>query len=289
MAYAKEEIKAGILIVISLLILSLFTILVGGTHFFEKFDTYYVHVMNAAGLETGSQVRLGGVRVGRVLDISAPEKAGESVVVKIGLRQGTPVYKGTKAMISQIGFVGDIYLLLSVRESSDERHSPGDTIPVIEGTDFTLLMAKVDSISDSLDRLINDVDRVFSRDNVDEIEKTIRSMGHALDDVGDLVRGTRGDLSELLKTATVDFKKAEEAIETIKNTAGSIGVTADAITDTTHSITKSSESVGTAVDLQSQNLSALIASLRVATETLQDVLREIKHKPWSIMYREGDE
>lgn len=289
MAYAKEEIKAGILIVLSLLILSSFTILVGGTHFFEKFDVYYVEVMNAAGLETGSQVRLGGVRVGRVLDISAPAAPGGRVVVRIGLKQGAPIYKGTKAVITQIGFVGDIYLLLSVREASDERHKAGDTIPVIEGADFNLLMAKVDAISDSLDRLINDVDRVFSKSNVDEIEKTIRGIGLVLNEIGGLVRDTKGDLSGLMKTATNDFKKAEEAIETIKNTAGSIGVTADAITDTTHSITRSSEDVGKAVDLQSQNLSALIVSLREATETLQDVLREIKQKPWSIIYREGAE
>jgi phospholipid/cholesterol/gamma-HCH transport system substrate-binding protein len=65
----KDEIKAGIIILTSIVILSVFVILIGGSQFLEKYDTYTVRVMNAAGLETGAQVKLGGVRVGRVLNI----------------------------------------------------------------------------------------------------------------------------------------------------------------------------------------------------------------------------
>ena len=66
MASLKEEIKAGLIILISLILLSGFIILVGGSQFFEKLDIYYVKVMDAAGLEVGAQVKLGGVRIGRV-------------------------------------------------------------------------------------------------------------------------------------------------------------------------------------------------------------------------------
>ena len=61
----KEEIKAGIIIVASFLILTALVILIGGSNLFEKFDVYYVKVMNTSGLETGAQVKLGGVRVGQ--------------------------------------------------------------------------------------------------------------------------------------------------------------------------------------------------------------------------------
>ncbi|MGQ9570766.1 MAG: hypothetical protein ACUVUQ_07985 [Thermodesulfovibrionales bacterium] len=53
-AYMKETIKSGLLITVSLLILSGFIILIGGSQFFEKFDHYYVKVTNAAGLEVGA-------------------------------------------------------------------------------------------------------------------------------------------------------------------------------------------------------------------------------------------
>jgi phospholipid/cholesterol/gamma-HCH transport system substrate-binding protein len=72
----KEEIKAGIIIVASLVILSIFVILIGGSQFMNKYDKYYVRVLNAAGLETGAQVKLGGVRVGRVLSVREPDGPG---------------------------------------------------------------------------------------------------------------------------------------------------------------------------------------------------------------------
>src|SRR5512143_4287478 len=110
MAHLRDEIKAGIIVITSLVILSLFIILIGRREFFEAFDVYYLRIMNAAGLDAGAEVRLAGVRVGRVLDITAPASAGEPVTVKIGIKKGTPLYTGTKALITQIGFVGDIYL-----------------------------------------------------------------------------------------------------------------------------------------------------------------------------------
>ncbi|HTR44106.1 MAG TPA: MlaD family protein, partial [Thermodesulfovibrionales bacterium] len=112
--YLKDEIKAGVIIVSSLVILSVFVILIGGSSFFEKSDIYYTKVMNAAGLEKGAEVKLGGVRVGRVSEIREPEGPGKPVTVEMAMKKGTALYKGTKALITQIGFVGDTYLLLTI-------------------------------------------------------------------------------------------------------------------------------------------------------------------------------
>ena len=51
LAEVKEEIKAGIIIGASFLILTALVILIGGSNMFEKFDTYYVKVMNTSGLK----------------------------------------------------------------------------------------------------------------------------------------------------------------------------------------------------------------------------------------------
>ena len=109
MVYLKDEIKAGVIIVISLILLSAFTIFVGGTQFFEKYDIYYVKLLNA---------RLGGVRAGKIMDIKPPTGPGEPVTITLGLNQGTDLFQGTKAFITQVGFVGDAYLLLSIVETS---------------------------------------------------------------------------------------------------------------------------------------------------------------------------
>ncbi|NJD55955.1 MAG: MCE family protein [Nitrospirae bacterium] len=287
----RDEIKAGLIIVISMVLLTLVVILIGGGQFLEKFDHYTIRVKNAAGLEPGAQVKLGGVRVGRVLAVREPGRAGESVVIEIGIKRGKPIYKGTKALITQVGFVGDIYLLLTVNDTVDERIRVGDVIPSGEVVDFGTIMAKVEGLSRSLDTLIRDMDKVFSPENirqmesllgntnkamvsassnVDRIATSIRTttdkLSAVLDELEGLVRNNKAEFSEVLKKAREDLEKAEGMISSIE---------------------KSAKTVDKAVDLQSGNLDALLATMTRTTDELQELIHELKRKPWSVIYKEG--
>ncbi|MBA4371407.1 MAG: hypothetical protein C0402_00950 [Thermodesulfovibrio sp.] len=294
----KEEIKAGIIIVASLLIMSVFVVLIGGGQFLNKYDKYYVRVQNAAGLETGAQVKLGGVRIGRILSISEPSGPGKPVTIEIGVRQGTPIYKGTKALITQIGFVGDIYLLLTVDQTTDERIKIGEDIPSSSTVEFTMMMAKMNSLAESVDGLIKDVNKLFSPPNVKRIENLIVDTNKAivsgsaslekvaagfksaaaklelvLNEVEGLIKANKGEVSELIKKAREDLEKAGDMIKSLEETSRSVG--------------KTSNSIDKAVVLQSQNLDVLLTTMTRTTEELQELLLEIKSKPWSIIYKEG--
>jgi ABC-type transporter Mla subunit MlaD len=273
LAFLKEEIKAGVIIISSLIILSGFTILIGGSTLFEEFDTYYVKVMNAAGLEPGSQVKLGGVRIGSVTGIEAPEGPGESITITIGIKEGTALYRGTKAIITQIGFVGDIYLLLAVDKTTAERIEVGEVIPSFESVDFNILMVKAGEISVSLDTLIKDIDRLFSQGNIQNIEDLIKEVALVLEELTELFKDNKEGISDLIEEAKKTIEKA--------------GDMASAFEDTAKSVNKTSETLDGAVDLQSQNMTNLLTALSEATEDLQDVLQEIKNKPWSLLYKEG--
>lgn len=299
MAILRDEVKAAIIIAGSLLVLSLLIILIGGTKLFAKYDKYYTKVTNAAGLEVGAQVRLGGVRAGRVLDIVAPEEPGELVTIVIGLNEGTPVYNGTMARISQIGFVGDIYLLLSVSSTGAGRLEPGATLPAVEPVEFSELMAGLDRISVSLDALIRDIDRVFSDNNVKGIEMLVKNtnaaianassdietvsaairettdkMKEVLDEVQVFVRERKGDFREVVKKAQKDLDAAEGMILAIEETARRIGNTTDV--------------VGSAVGRQDRNLDEVLTNLNRTLRDLQDLLQALKLKPWSFIYREEE-
>jgi phospholipid/cholesterol/gamma-HCH transport system substrate-binding protein len=293
----KEEIKAGIIIVTSFLVLSALVVLIGGSRLFEKIDKYYVKVTNAAGLETGSQVKLGGVRVGRVLSIAEPAGPGRPLTIEIGLKKGTPVYKGTKALITQIGFVGDIYLLLAVDRTTEGKIEPGGEIPAEEATDFAKMMTKLEGLSQTVDSLVKDIDKLFTPDNIHEMEKLVRNtnkaivvgtanieqvsaslksttekLGQVLAEVEDVVKTNKGEVSELIRKARQDLDRAGEMLRTIEAAAKSVDkVTGD---------------VGVVVDRQGQNIDGLVDAMTRTAEELQGVLQEIRNKPWSVLYRE---
>jgi phospholipid/cholesterol/gamma-HCH transport system substrate-binding protein len=293
----KEEVKAGIIIVSAVVILSGFIILIGGGHFFEKYDKYMIKVTNAAGLETGAQVKLGGVKVGRVLDITAPSHPGEPVTITIGVKRGTVLYKGTKALITQVGFVGDIYLLLTVGNTVNEPIQAGATIPSEEQIQMDVLMAKMNGLSESVDILIKDIDKLFNDKNIKGIENLIGNTNNAIvsgssnvnkiasslkvtteklervmNEVEDLLKGNKGEVTQLIKKAREDIDKAGDMIKSFESTA--------------KSVEKTSKSVDRMVDHQSRNLANLINSMTNTTEELQELLQEIKNKPWSIIYKE---
>jgi len=293
----REEIKAGIIIVSSLLILSIFVILIGGGSIYEKLDKYYVKVMNVGGLEVGSQVRLGGVRVGRVMEIFVPQGPGELVTVEIGIKKGITLYKGTKALITQTGFVGDIYLLLSVSDTSKGVIKPGEIIPSEEQAQFGLIMSKIDVLSSSIDKLVNDVDRLFSEKNVRGIEMligntndaivnsssnlekvanslkgTTEKLNDVLTEVEEVVKSNKGEISQVIKKAKDDLEKANDMIRSIESTAKSFENT--------------SKTIDKNVALQSKRLERLLNSMAETSEELRELIQEIKNKPWSLIYKE---
>ena len=215
----KEEIKAGTIVVVSLLVLSAFIVFIGGGRFFDNYDTYHVHVMNAGGLEVGAQVRLGGVRIGRILSIDPPAGPGKPVTIDVGIEKGTVLYKGTKAMITQLGFVGDIYLLLTVQNTTDEKIHVGDVIPSKEQVQFDVLMSKLEQISDSVNNLIKDVNKVFSQKNIDGIELLVENTNNAIvsgsasiDQVAASLKGTTDKLNLVLNEIEDILKENKEEI-----------------------------------------------------------------------------
>jgi phospholipid/cholesterol/gamma-HCH transport system substrate-binding protein len=297
LAFPRDELKAAAIIAGSLITLSILVVLIGGTRLFKNYDTYYTKISNAAGLEVGAQVRLGGVRAGRVLDIVAPQKPGDLVTIVIGVNKGTPLYNGTTARISQVGFVGDIYLLLSVKSTGAGRLDPGSTLPSDEPVEFSELMEGLDRISVRLDVLLRDMDRLFNEKNIAGIERLVENtnsaivnassnldevtrglyettdkMREVLDEVKLLVREGRGDFNEVMEKATKDLERAEATLEAVEETARKVGDASDA--------------VGGAVGRQDQNIDELLSNLNRTLRDLQDLLQELRLKPWSVIYQE---
>lgn len=290
MPFFKDEIKAGLIITSSFLILSAFVIIIGGSQLFKKSDTYFIKLKNVAGLEEGSQVRLGGLRVGKVFRISAPDKARDPITVTLAIDKGTHLYKGTTAFISQIGFVGDIYLQLSFINASGELIPPGSEIPSEEKIEFASMMTKMESLAHTTENLLKDVNKVFSEKNIKNVEliiehadkaivsgsanvekmlaslkKTSDKLGVVLAEVEDAIKANKGEISATLKKAGETIEQANSMIRAIEQAA---------------------KKADTAIDIQSQNIDALLGALTKTAGELTEALQELKAKPWSVIYKD---
>jgi len=296
LAVLRDEIKALIIVLGSIAVLSVLIIVISGSKFFTRYDKYYTKVTNAAGLEVGAQVRVGGVRSGRVLDIIAPADPGELVTIVIGITDGTPLYRGTTARISQIGFVGDIYLLLTVKGTEAGRIEPGSTIPSVEAVEFSELMAELDELGRSVESLIKDVNQIFSDENIKGLETLVKNSNVAItnasenlsamtssvretteriqmvmDDIGSYV-AEGGDVDQVFNRTKADLDAAEDAIKAFQESA--------------KRISDASDKVGNAVGHQDRNLDEVMANLNETMLDLQDLLQTLNVRPWSVIHKE---
>jgi ABC-type transporter Mla subunit MlaD len=250
--------------------------------------------------------------MGRVLSVNAPSGPGQPITIEIGIKQGTILYKGTQALITQVGLVGDIYLLLSIEKTTNGRFRVGETIPSEEQIQFARIMARVEDLSKSIDTLISDIDKLFSQKNIKEIEKVIENTNKTivsasssldqivstlksttdklelvLDEIGGFVRDNKGEVSLAIKRARETIEKAGEDIEKAGDMIKTFEETAKTLNKTSQSVDRTIKSVDKAVGLQSQNLDQLLNLMIRTTQDLQDLIQEIKTKPWSLIYKEG--
>ncbi|QWR77466.1 MlaD family protein [Candidatus Magnetomonas plexicatena] len=288
MSKYNEEIKAGVIIVTGLVLIALFVILTGGAKFYDKYDVYYVKLMDTAGINEGSAVRLGGLKVGRIKEMRAPTKPNEPVTVVLGLNKGTMLFNGTRAKISQIGFVGEIYLDLSLGNTTDTKILPGSVVPSEKVAVLSDLISKLDTAAVSLDTLIKDMDLFFGEKNRQHIENLLLNSNKVAVDLNSKFSDFSQSLTQSSKEMHNVLRNMDDILiankEGITETIKAIRVMVTSMDKTSRSILKTSDSLNSTVLEQNENLTALLDSMKNTMDDLQDTLQEIKTKPWVITH-----
>jgi phospholipid/cholesterol/gamma-HCH transport system substrate-binding protein len=95
---------------------------------FQSEKTYTAQFANVSGLEGGNFVRIAGVEVGKVKDISI--QPDTTVLVKFTAADSAVLTEGTRAAIRFADLVGGRYVSLEEGAGGVKRLHPGDSIPL---------------------------------------------------------------------------------------------------------------------------------------------------------------
>lgn len=113
----------------ALCLVSMFVLVtVFGQFRFDSQVSYSAVFTNVSGLKGGNFVRIAGVEVGKVKDLTL-HKDG-TVTVDFAIDKGLPLTKGTKAAVRYENLIGDRYLSLEEGPGSTRKLQPGETIPL---------------------------------------------------------------------------------------------------------------------------------------------------------------
>jgi len=135
----SDLVKLVIFIVVTTLATSVLVILIGNITFSSKTD-YKAEFVDATGVVKGDDVRIAGVKVGSVSDVSIVDRT--RALVTFSVDNTTGISKATHAAIRYRNLVGQRYISLTDGIGDADRMPAGSTIPVSQTSpalDLTVL------------------------------------------------------------------------------------------------------------------------------------------------------
>ena len=155
--------RLGVFIVATLLILAAGILMIGNNKFlFSRTFGLRADFQNVGGLESGAEVRVGGIHEGTVRTIKLPSRSDEKVTVIMDLATSTRniVKKDSVAWIKTEGLLGDKYVEISFGSKEAEKVKDGDTLEGQPPVDISDMIKKTDQIMDTTKDAMQNVDRM---------------------------------------------------------------------------------------------------------------------------------
>jgi virulence factor Mce-like protein len=185
-----------------------------------------VHFPTANGLIEGSDVFIGGVKVGTVsrvvVDASAPADNGNSsfdnpttsALITVNIKkQYAPLHQGATAAIRPKSLLGEKYVAMTVGDASKDAIADRTTLP-----------SEATSVNVELDQLIN----VFDEATRQQLQKLIASLGTGLAgqdrntnqtfQVGRRDLGNLAQVTDVLQARDAELKRIIDALNNITQT-----------------------------------------------------------------------
>jgi phospholipid/cholesterol/gamma-HCH transport system substrate-binding protein len=209
--------RLGAFILVAVLLFGTAVFLIGERQFlFERTYRLRVSFDTVAGLDDGSVVRLGGVRVGTVDKIELPRRPGERITVVLKLARETRevVRKDSVATVETEGLLGAKYMALSFGSGESPAVGDGDTIASLPPLEYGDLAKKVNDIMDTAKTTLG---------NLEATTTDLRSITAAIQGgqgtVGALVKDRKlyQDLSATVADARRTAAEARTGVEALKH------------------------------------------------------------------------
>lgn len=293
----KEELKAGIIVAVSMAILAISVIAISANKWTAKYNTYYVKLYDITGLNLGSAVMLGGLKIGSIIDIIPPNKPNEPITLKLGISQEVKLYEGMTAFVSQVGFVGDFILQISMSNTKGTELPVGATIASIEQVSFAQIMSQMNAVSTALQTLSHDVKKAFKEENLQNISKILQNTNQTIVNIDKSMRETLSSIHNMSLKADQVLSSVDGLIKDNEQEITDLIATTKSNLDEMNKLLKTYDTAGKNLDstlktahktlvIQNENIEELIRQLIKTTDALSDTIIEFNQKPWRILYKE---
>jgi phospholipid/cholesterol/gamma-HCH transport system substrate-binding protein len=313
MARIDEEIKVGAVVAVAAVVFLVALVFIGGVDLLRKKKVEYTTYFKfAGGLEPGSLVRYGGLKVGTIKSASLDPTDSTRIRVGIQVDPGTPVKTDSKARISSLGFLGENYLEISSGTRDAAPLPPGSEIPAAEIVQLADVFNNVNNITVIATKLVNDLDDriLVLSDNTNQLIKNLNDVvspenkGHfssVLAQSDDMLKESRPHIDKTLANVESATGKMSPTIDNLNGTIGKANKLTDhldaAVLENRQAIRDTLQRLQTSLaDAQRMinnlddtlganrgNLDETLENIRATSQNLKEFTDTLKQHPYSLI------
>lgn len=225
-----QKIRLGIFIMFSSLLLLILIGFFTAKRLFEKTDVYYVAYrdVSVSGMEVGSSVKYMGINVGSISSITIDPDDVNQIIVKLSLKEGTPVKEDATADIVSMGITG--LKTIEIRGGSNEADFLEEEQFIQQGTSLVEdISGQAEEIAFKVEQVLNNLIDFTQPQNlerfseaVDNISRLSINAQQSFDLITEVVVENRQDLRQSvifansltgrLDSTAVDFMAASNKL-----------------------------------------------------------------------------
>ncbi len=287
MDYKSSEIKAGIFIVISIVMFIVFlAIIVGMNSFSEKVD-YLARFEYVGGIEKGSAVRYAGLQVGSVTDVRLTNDGFPGAEVVIQVEKETPIRVDSRAFMTTIGIMGSAYIEITAGTPTSKRLQPGEIIQSEDVTGFAQMTGVASNAIDEMTMLLHRMNDLLNEHNRKRISNMITSLDDIAGNTEESLQATLDNMNTLISQVNELVDAAEQIVLKNENTLSSSVAKLETLLDASVTTMSSVEGMVSKVDdtifANQQQYNQIIGNLNSTMENLNEFSQTIKEQPSSMI------
>jgi phospholipid/cholesterol/gamma-HCH transport system substrate-binding protein len=263
MEYRRNEIRAGIFLLFSFVVLVVMVFAVSDVQsLFKKKKEIKVLFSSSDGIEKNAPVRYSGTKSGKVENVRVAPEYADQVEVTLSVYRDTVVKQDTKAAIKTLGLVGGKYVELSSGTPEGHLLGPGEVLKgeeTLKLEDLTkaglTVVGKLTSIATNLDRMLGDP----------ALSKSIKATVQNLQEVSANVKvmtSSKEEVAQGLKNLPELLKKLDESAANLKT-----------ITEKTDKL----------VGDNKKNVDAVLDNVKQITQNMKEMTEDVKKHPWKLI------
>jgi phospholipid/cholesterol/gamma-HCH transport system substrate-binding protein len=164
----EKTIRVGLLVAASLLVLMIFVFFIGSEQkIFSRKNEYKVRLDNVTGLAEGNPVKISGVTVGVIKDITLPRDPkmhDVDIELMVDRKYADRIRTDSRARLKKLGLLaGDSYIDISPGSPKFDALEPGSLIPAARQTNVDQLISSGEDLVDNFVQISYSLKNILGR------------------------------------------------------------------------------------------------------------------------------